>query len=183
MSKKARVTLVCIVAAIIVLVAAGWWMLAHGMLSSHDEVAKTSNNVPTLSDKAIARMSLYDKAQKAAAEESPAAGQAILDQELQKATDKEAKAEIYSAKSQLASSVAGGGDQAQALQYAYDAEAASPDYGTALTVAWLEEQAGNVSTAIKYYNFYLDRMTDEAKNLNPGDYEFYAAHVKELEAR
>lgn len=165
-------------------VAAGLWFVSQ-QHSDTKQAAKT----PTMGGTAesVSRndpmVALQKTATQTAQQSGVAAGQKVYDQQLQKTTDKNDKAQIYLMQSALAGSTAGGNDQASALTYAYDAEKAAPSTGTAITIAQLEEQAGNKANAIKYYNLYLSRMTDAQKQVDQGDFEYYSAHVKQLEAQ
>jgi hypothetical protein len=126
---------------------------------------------------------LYDKALSATAEGGPEAGQAVLDERLTQATDNKEKAAIYSQKATLAASPSGGGDTSKALEYAYLTEEQDPTYASAIYIADLEYyENDNKVNALKYYKLYLERLTDQAIDLNPGDKAYYEQLVQEIEA-
>lgn len=127
-------------------------------------------------------VALYEEALAVAEESGPAAAQQVFDDKLQTTTDDQQKSDIYIQKATLAGSATGGSNLAQALEYAYDGEEVSPTYATAILIASLEEQLGNKANALKYYKLYLDRLTDEANQLNPGDKDAYTRKVQQLEA-
>lgn len=124
---------------------------------------------------------LYNEAVDAAIAAGPEAGQKILDDELASATDKKKKANLYSQKATLASSPQGGANTDQALEFAYAAEEENPDYTTAILIAEMEYYTGDKQISLKYYKLYLERLTPEAIELNPGDKEAYEQRVQELE--
>lgn len=124
----------------------------------------------------------FTKATEVARESGPKAGQAVLDEALDDVTDVDERANIYIQKSILAGSDDGGSDTTSAFEYAYQAEEEAPSYGTALYVADMEYYIGDKSKALEYYKSYLERLDDDAINLNPGDKEAIEKRVAELEA-
>lgn len=172
-----------VILVVVVGAVAGLWFTRSSHKAGNSSTSKTANSQALSTGKGEANVALQNTATQAAQASGPAAGQKVYDQQLQKTTNSADQAQIYLLKSALAGSTAGGNDQAAALQYAYDAEKASPSTGTAVTIAQLEEQAGNKANAIKYYNLYLSRVTDAEKNVDQGDFEYYSAHVKQLEGQ
>ncbi len=172
---------------IVVLVAVGVFIAFRPAINSFIEDTFAGNTDPIpgtpvqgtpISSKS---QKLYNSAVDAAVSGGPEAGQKVLDDELAKVTDKSDKANIYAQKATLASSPEGGSNTDQALDFAYEAETQSPDYGTALLIAEMEYYTGDKSIALTYYKLYLERLTPEAIELNPGDKEAYEQRVQELE--
>lgn len=127
------------------------------------------------------RTQRYDEAVSEAIENGPEAGQQALDKQLDQQQDSAERADIYAQKAILSQSSEGGADYAQAIAYAYQADAEHPTYGTALFVADLEYYHGDKAKALQYYKLYLERLTPEAAELNPGDKAMIEARVAELE--
>ena len=124
----------------------------------------------------------YEKALSTAVSDSTEAGQAILDEALESADSKQERAMVYTQKSAVAIANPDSPDFESALEFALRAEQEDPSYGTAIVIAELQDyDFQNYSEAIKYYKLYLDRLTEEASELNPGDRAFYENRLRELE--
>lgn len=122
---------------------------------------------------------LYNHVVEVALKDGQEAGQKILDDELAKTTDDVRRAELYSQKASIASLTPNNDDAA--LDYAYKSEELYPTYGTAIMIADLEYFTGDKSKALQYYRLYLERLTPEVIELNPGDKEAIEQRVQELE--
>jgi len=111
------------------------------------------------------------------------AGQDYLDSELTKTTSAELQAKIYIEKSSLSASTAGGDNTTQAIEYALKAESLSKTPESAITVAVLEEKAGNIQQAIDYYQLYIDRVSkNPPSEPSEDDRDYYSQRIIELEA-
>jgi|ETNmetMinimDraft_21_1059911.scaffolds.fasta_scaffold31384_2 tetratricopeptide (TPR) repeat protein len=125
----------------------------------------------------------YQEAVEIASTEGEEQAQELLNEALNEATTNEERAEVYQQKASIATLDPENPKLDDALQYAYLAEEQAPTYGTAIVIAELEDyDYNNYEAAIQYYQLYIDRLTDEAVELNPGDREFYQNRITELEA-
>jgi hypothetical protein len=106
--------------------------------------------------------------------------QAKLDADLRAATTPDAKSYIYLKKVAVGSATME--PSATILGYAKQAEALNPTSDTALTIANLSENSGDLKSAITYYNSYLTRTAAIGQS-NSANYQHYAQYVKELEAK
>jgi hypothetical protein len=190
MSRRAKIIL--IVAGAVVLLGGGavvaFWPAITGLVNDlfinrTDRGDTPSDNPLQLTDDEVeTRQSRYEDALEAAKSEGAAAGQAVLDTALSSTTDKADRAAIYTQKSTLAGSAEGGADTQTALEYAYKAEEENPSYATAIYIAEFEYYMGDKSKALTYYKYYLERVNEDAIDLNPGDKEAFEKRVQELEA-
>lgn len=126
-------------------------------------------------DKTDGPSALYSKAVDLITKDGYEAGQQYLDRQLEGASNNEDKAEIYITKAEITINNRGSGevvrqDNSSALKYYYEAEKLYPTAITAMSIASLEEEAGNKVNAAKYYKLYLDRST--------GLYEDYRQYLE-----
>lgn len=187
MSKRAKI----IIGIVGVVVIAGialtiiFWPAVSGFVTGFFQQKTTTDLGPVSTPEPVIKTDkqLYDKALSVAISDGPEAGQAVLDERLNQTTDNKEKAAIYSQKAALAASPTGGGDTSEALEYAYITEEQDPTYASAIYIADLEYyENNNKVNALKYYKLYLERLTDEAIELNPGDKAYYEQLVQEIEA-
>lgn len=189
MSKRNKIIIVLIAGVAIigaVLTFLFWQQITHFFMPTTPSDDSSQDGGMSASDREKmvlyqARQERYDEAEKAASEKGPEAGQQVLDTKLETQQDASERASIYMQKAILAESPQGGTDRTAAITYAYQAEAEQPTYGSALYVAELEYYYGNKTNALKYYKLYLERVTPEATDLNPGDKEMVQAKIAELE--
>lgn len=187
MSKRKKILLGIVAGVVVVLIAGGvvFWPSISTFVTNLfvREQADPTPGDPVVGNPVISQsQQLYNKAAEAATKDGPAAGQKVLDEELAKTEDKAKKATIYTQKSTLASSPAGGSNMKTALEYAYDAEEENPSYATAIMIAEMEYYTGDKSKALTYYKLYLERLTEEQSDLNPGDKEAVEKRIQELES-
>ncbi len=133
------------------------------------------------SNKPVQEIDLSDIKQQLDAEvqkNGVSSGQSFLDKKLQATVDSKVKSSIYIEKALLSGASVGNNDYSKALEYAYQAEQYEKTKQSAYTIAFYEEKLGNIENATKYYQLYLDRLSDNEEDTI--DYEYYSAYVKSL---
>ena len=114
------------------------------------------------------------------------AGQKYLDSALSQAKTDQEKAEVYTVKANLVFSNTDADNTSSqkakdALDYAREAEQLNPTQVNILSLASLEESAGNIENAIKYYQMYIDRGASSGEDVVvSGDKEFYTNYINGL---
>ena len=175
-SKKARSIIVIIVA----LVVLGGGVIAYLLYAkSQNDVAKdTSSNNGTNTSGAVPS---YTAVLQQAAN-SPEEAQATLDKALEKPISSEEKSQIYTMKSSLVASEAGGAKYDQAITYAMQADQQDATPQSAINLAFYYNKTGNKAEVIKWYETALSRYGDPQKlqGLDLGDYQYYTERLKEL---
>lgn len=180
MSKKSRILLTAGIILILLGVGLGvWWVLTHNMTPS----MTTQTSPSATNTKGDADAALYSLATKTATDKGAAAGQAVLDAQLNKTTDTKEQAIIYGNKASLASSTAGGGNQTTALSYAIKSDSLNPTGDSAEVLAGMYAGSGDKKNAIIYYQKAIDRIGDynSASATDQAFVDFYKQQILELQ--
>src|SRR5690606_25692025 len=119
------------------------------------------------------------KVQSATASGGTNEGMATVDEELKKTGDKTEQAYLYNMKIALESARTQP-DTNRMIEYALEAEKASPTYATAQMLGSLYQQTGQKSEAARYYSLYLERASATGV-LNEDEQVYYGALVQELQ--
>jgi hypothetical protein len=187
LSKTLKISTI-IIGPLLVLVISYFAFLALKMtfIDSSDTALLTDDYETTESAELVEKARIASQrqtdAKKIAEAQGYEAGKVVYDTALVEAQSPESKANIYIEKSGFASvSSTLGTPNPDSLTYAYEAEKLYPTFGSAILIAQLEHyDSKNYAKAITYYTLSLERMSEENKRANPGDFEGIESTIDEL---
>lgn len=164
-SFRLRLRTVLIIGAIIAIASGAYLLFAwRQAVKENTSTDETVRGATDLADRTAAG-GKYDQAQ------------AIIDAEIRKDGDVKLDVDLYIQKAVIALNAKKYDD---ALAAALKAEGLAASYQTASLVAQIAEQKGDKAQAITYYQYLLDRMTDQQKELAPYEVEDIQSKIKAL---
>lgn len=196
MSRRKKIIITIIILLVLIAITFSGFYVFSGY--SKNSTTNKSNGITATKKTSVDTTTLSTEAASVVAKSGYAAGQEYLDKALESASTSNDKATIYLHKSLLAISGSGSDVNSSnsiadvnndsvkntALEYAYESEKLNPTAASAVSIASLEESAGNLEDSIKYYKIYLERGANSYDTVNTdSDYEYYSNYIKTLEEK